>query len=291
MDILRRELLLSSSGLPLGILAAKTLFVDVTFLLSPDFRNGISGLDRKKKRLFLGLFITVCSILALLAGPSSALLLIPQVYDDWPAGGATFYMVGSNQTMWPSQLNAQSIGGAHCQSPTASDLSLQQLNMSSCVWSGYESILQWFESSHLADNLNTVLIQDGSVERNILLLYYTLGAAAFGVTVAPCIYAEVLAELWKTAIFHAPSAKPNSLSKSANLQYRSRDGTTASINSELPVVRTTCLTNDSVTFADIIDKASVAHIAPGRIKREASANGYRRIILCNPNIQHNIWHH
>ena len=262
MDVLRHELLSSSSGLPLGILAAKTLFADASFLISPEFRNGINGVDKKKKRGFLFSFITICSILALLVGPSAALLLIPQTYNDWQAGGATFYLVGTNESLWSSQLDNQSIGGAHCLSPSASDLSLQQLNMSSCIWSGYESILRWFQSSHLAQNSPTILIQDGVVDRNLILRAYSLSAATFGVVVAPCNYAQNLASLWNIAALNAKIAKPGSLSKWANLQYRAPGGPTASIRSQLPVVRTTCLTNNSVTFANIVNEVSTNHIAP-----------------------------
>lgn len=254
MDMLRYQLLLSSSGLPLGILAAKTLFVDTTYLFSPEFRFGISGIDRWLRRWLLCVFIAVCSLLALLVGPSLALLLSPQIYHTWPAGGATFHLVGTNESIWPSQLDARSIGGDHCRSPNATDLSLQLLNSSSCIWSGYASIAQWFQSQHQATNLGTIHIQDGVVERDISLHFYPLGVAAYGIIMAPCLYAEVLSAVWRAAIFNAKSAQPRTLKKSANLRYRAKGGSTSSMNSTLPVVRTTCFTNNSVSFADIVNQ-------------------------------------
>jgi hypothetical protein len=254
MDLLRHELLTSLRGLPLGLLASRTAFTNFDFLVSPEFRYGISGVE-KKTRLLFTLFITICSILALLAGPSSALLLLPQTVTNWPAGGATFYLVGANETIWPSQLNAQSIGGANCQSPTENDLSLQQLNTSSCIWSGYKSILQWWQSAHLGAFLVTIPLQDGMFNRNIRIGLYSGGSAAYGVSFAPCIYAQNLAGLWGFAIFN--NAAPGSLSKLSNLQYRVKEGTTVSMNSSLPIVRTTCFTNDTVTYSDIVNEVSL----------------------------------
>ncbi|KAK5360230.1 hypothetical protein LTS13_010320 [Exophiala xenobiotica] len=253
MDILRYQLLLSSSGLPLGILAAKRLFVDTSYLFSPEFRYGISGIDKKKTRAFLALFISMCSMLALLVGPSSALLFIPQTCDSWSAGGAIFHLVGTNASIWPSQLDARSTGGANCRSPSESDLSLQLLNESSCIWSGYKAISQWFQSAHQGDNSVSILLQDGVGERNILLRYYSLSAAAFGVTAAPCLYAKMLSGVWLAAIINA-NLIDQKFDKSRNLAYRAKGGSTSSMDSTLPVVRTTCLTNDTVTFADVANE-------------------------------------
>ncbi len=248
---------------------------------------GISGFEKKKKWLF-ALFITACSLLVLLAGPSSALLLIPQRYVDWGAGGATFYLVGTKESIWPSHLDAQSIGGAHCQSPSASLLSSQQLNMSSCIWSGYQSILQWFESSHLGKNINTVSMQDGKIERNIYFRYNNLGATVYGISLAPCSFAKDLASIWNMALSRASIAVVGSLSRTANLAYRNRPGTTVSMNSQLPVVQTMCLTNYSVNFADIINQVS-RHGVPCMERRHTDV--YRLTTLCNSSIHQLTWLH
>jgi len=257
MDFLRRELLSSSTGLPLGILTAPTRFVEVSFLTSPDFRWGIQGLP-KRKRFLLALFIIVCSLLALLAGPSSALLLFPQTYSDWPAGGATFSMVGTNDSMWPLQLDADSIGGANCQSPSESLVQMEMLNMTSCIWSGYSEILQFFQSSHFTTSYQTLLVRDGLVNRNVLL-HWAADTMAFGPHVPTCLYAKSLAEIWYIAMINAPSTKTGTLKKFSNLRYRQIGGSTSSMKSQSPAVRTTCFVNTSVTFSDVVNEARVVH--------------------------------
>lgn len=289
MDILRYQLISSPSGLPIGILTAQTEFLDTMYLTSPVFRNGIRGVDRNKRVLFT-LFVFICSLIALLAGPSSALLLIPQVYTEWGAGGATFDLIGTDESIWPSQLDAQSIGGTYCQSPSNTVLSLQQLNQTSCIWFGYQSILQWWKSTHLADGqLQTILIQDGNIERDINLRYYSLSAAAFGVTLAPCSYAQLLSQAWYMATITPSKGSLGPLSKSANIRYRKTGGTTTSMNGQLPVARTTCLTNDTVNFADIVNTVSVIQTVSS--EKAYQTNVCRHTILCSPNIHRIICPH
>lgn len=249
MDVLRRELLLSSTGLPLGMLTAKTQFVNPTFLASPDFRSGIGGLP-KRKAIFLGLLIAVCSVLTLLVGPSSALLLLPGKFDDWPGGGAKFFLVGANESNWPSALNSESIGGTHCQSPSAKDLDLQLLNMSSRVWSGYSSILHLIQSSHYLDTAQTFTIQDGLVLRQMILR--GVGGWAYAVHVATCLYSEVLTSIWYDAIFEASTAQ--GLHKFSTLSARERNGNTMTIKSQIPAVRTNCFINSSTIFDAVTNK-------------------------------------
>ena len=255
MDVLRGELLKGSNGLPLGVIAAKSLFADVTYLLTPEFRSGIFGL-RNKTKYWLAALIAVCSGLALFAGPSAALLLIPQAYTDWPAGGARFSLVGTPESIWPSVLDLSSVGGDQCKAPSSDILPLEQLNMTSCVWSGYPTLQEWFRAAHLTSQISHIEIQDGIFGRSMILQYSSLSCAVYGLTYAACLYGNMLAGVWKDAIINARSATPWSLSKYANLQFRNRGGTTTSIKSEIPVVRTTCLTNDSVYFAEIVNEVN-----------------------------------
>ncbi|KAK3934019.1 hypothetical protein QBC46DRAFT_429396, partial [Diplogelasinospora grovesii] len=60
-------------------------------------------------------------------------------------------------------------------------------------------------------------------------------------------------------VFNASSTRPGSLSKWAGLRYGDKFGTSVSIKSQVPVVRTTCFTNDTANFADIVNEASATH--------------------------------
>ena len=122
MDLSRYHLIQNREGLPLGMLAVKPLFTDATFILSPEFRHGILGFAGWKKKVFVAFIVMFCSSLALLAGPSAALLLIPNSYTDWPAGGAYFSLVGSPNSIWLDDLDIDAIGGAHCRDPSMNTL-------------------------------------------------------------------------------------------------------------------------------------------------------------------------
>lgn len=251
MDVLRRQLC-STHGLPFGFLLAKTSFTDATWLLSPEFFAGIGGFRKSVvKRAVLALFLTTCSLLAVLAGPSAALLLIPQVYSDWNAGSARFNLVGTAESIWPSRLDAQSIGGDHCRAPPNSTLRIDQLSSSSCIWSGYDTIGRWFQTTEKA-RIHSIPISGGLVERNINYRYYPLSIAAWGVSLAACTYTELLGQVWLDAIMWANTA--GGLSKHTNLRFRKAGASVISIDSEIPVARTTCFTNASVRFADVVDK-------------------------------------
>ena len=220
------QLLRGTDGLPFGILTAKTLFADVTYLFSPEFRQGIRGIKSKRMGYFLFFLICACTGLALLAGPSAAMLLIPNEYTDWPGGGATFSVSGTNATLWPSTLTAEHIGGPHCMNPSSELVGIQQLNMSSCNWSGYLAIKERFRSTHMIPQIisSVISLQDGLVPRTMWIHLYVLGAGVIGVNMPVCVYSDLLSNIWWWAFSHASLTKPGSLSKYSGIRYRDRGG-------------------------------------------------------------------
>jgi len=285
MDLLRHDLLAGPSGLPLGLLTAKTQFIAPGYLISPDFRYGIGGLE-KKKMIWAAIFIAGCSVLALVAGPAAALLLIPQAYDEWNAGGASFYLVGAKESLWPPTLDSQSIGGEHCRSPSESDICLQMLNMSSCIWSGYRSIFEWTQSEHQAGSTNDVAIHDGGVYRVAYVRRYPdSSGVSYGVSLAPCLYANALSSLWRNATFNASTARLGTTSRLSGIRYWKQYVTMSSISSQIPVVRTNCLTTYPVVFANLAGKASSVQRRHTSLRKRATwANRHRLSIPYNPSI-------
>lgn len=258
MDVVRYHLLAGPDGLPLGLLTAKTQFIDVLYLLSPDFRHGMLGIAGYK-RFTVGLLILTSSAISLLAGPASALLLIPKTYnEEWGAGGAQFQLLGTKEALWPSQLDALSIGGEHCQAPDdRSNFTLQQYpKTTSCVWAGYESLAQFWRSSQLNKHLAWISMQDSMTRKMVNVLYRNSSGAAISPPLAPCRYSDLLEGIWRSAAYHAPSAQPGRVSKAQNFKYRRRNGTRVTIESEIPVVWTTCLANVSVSYANLSDQVS-----------------------------------
>ncbi|KAL9598848.1 MAG: hypothetical protein Q9179_003773 [Wetmoreana sp. 5 TL-2023] len=104
-QLLRHELI-HGDGLPLGLLAAGFDFTKLSYFWSPEFAGTLRSIysrPRKLKRSALVLFLVTVGTLAALAGPSCAVLLIPQA-RDWPAGGTTFYLNATRDRIWPAKF-------------------------------------------------------------------------------------------------------------------------------------------------------------------------------------------
>lgn len=260
MDVLRHELLYGTAGLPLGILTAKTQFVDAMYLISPEFRMNFWGLVRSRK-WFLAPLILICTVLALLTGPSSALLMIPHSHDDWEAGGAKFYMAGTNESIWPTFLDQTYIGDPFCLSPNQTDLAEHLPSKVECNWWGSSAILEYFSSFlDFGFGYTQYMPAQGGVSRTI---YLDLGSPPFvpnltaslavGVHIAPCLFSDLLIPIWEDAMTFASIAVRGSLKHWENLLYRTRAGSTVSINSLLPLVQTVCYVGYNTYF----DNASI----------------------------------
>lgn len=105
--------------------------------------------------------------------------------------------------------------------------------------------------------------QDAGIRQMINLRFLDQDNSTGVITVplAPCTYSNILQDVWRQVLHAAPSAQPGSLSKYQRYVYRE-------IDSEVPVVWTTCLTNESVTYADVVDKVS-----DSIVRKDESFNG------------------
>jgi len=106
-QLLRYELMYGD-GLPLGLLAAGFDFTSLSYFWSPEMLGSFrSTYTRgwKPRRIALILFLVTVGALAVLAGPSCAVLLIPQT-QDWPAGGTTILLNGTPNNTWAVTLSA-----------------------------------------------------------------------------------------------------------------------------------------------------------------------------------------
>ena len=168
MDVLRHELLFGHEGLPLGILASKQQFTEMEYLISPEFRFGLAGFARRRKRLLFGLSILTSSLISLFAGPSAALLLIPTQRSNWPAGGASFWLAGDDNSLWPSKLTTSSIGGPDCAYASMQELSTGSLNFSGCIWAGYSLLAEAFQQRHFSSGID-LIVDDGVLKRDYVI--------------------------------------------------------------------------------------------------------------------------
>ena len=164
-DFVRNQLLFGRNGLPLGFLASKQQFTDFKYLISPEFRFGLAGIPQRHRRLLFGLFILASSLISLFAGPAAALLLIPTQRSGWPAGGASFWLAGNDDILWPSKLTGQSVAGSICESPNLQKMSNEALNSSGCIWAGYSSLAETFKHRHLNNEID-IIVDDGVLKRD-----------------------------------------------------------------------------------------------------------------------------
>ncbi|KAL2812013.1 hypothetical protein BJX63DRAFT_443803 [Aspergillus granulosus] len=105
MQFVRHELLWGE-GLPLGMLGSGLAFNHLEYFFSKEFRGSLRYVPtpgNKLRKVALIIVIIIAGIIATLAGPASAVLLVPKS-QGWSAGGTRFYLNGTENNFWPSDL-------------------------------------------------------------------------------------------------------------------------------------------------------------------------------------------
>lgn len=124
---LLRRVLWSDEGVSLGSLIASYGFGDVSILLSPAFWAGLGVImqPRQQSRHFaFVIFLVLAIFMAAVAGPSAAILLIPQL-NWWPVSYYAFYPfivfldTSTTTSLWPPTLNKSHLPNVNCLAPTA----------------------------------------------------------------------------------------------------------------------------------------------------------------------------
>ncbi|KAF2204498.1 hypothetical protein GQ43DRAFT_162480 [Delitschia confertaspora ATCC 74209] len=167
MDIVRSYLLFASEGIPLGLLTARFRFVAILYLVSDDFRAGSMAFKSHRTRWAFILLIGTSALVAVLAGPSIALLLIPTWYEAWPAGGAKFWI---NWDLHPSTVDRSPTWGSRCSDSSAilDHLSSANSTVGSCIWAGYPFLAEAFWQRG-SSNERVLSDSDGTFKRDITL--------------------------------------------------------------------------------------------------------------------------
>ncbi|KAF4977198.1 hypothetical protein FZEAL_6226 [Fusarium zealandicum] len=141
--VLRSELIFGD-GVPLGLLVSGFSFAQISYFFSAEFWGGLvcsesmSRKQRWRRRAFAAL-VFIGGALALLAGPATALLMIPRTLD-WPVGGGIYWLNGSEQQLWPTTLNADYYSEIDC------GLEDSQFTDNRCPSQGFLSLYQHFSS-------------------------------------------------------------------------------------------------------------------------------------------------
>ena len=101
--------LLFGDGLPLGLIGSGLAFTQIEFFIRKEFyaaaKHWFNHHNTGKKAAFLVLLL-VSGAIAMLAGPSSATLLVPKS-QEWPSGGTDYFLDGGNEAFWPIDLSGE----------------------------------------------------------------------------------------------------------------------------------------------------------------------------------------
>ena len=108
----RYELMLGG-GIPFGALFSGLQVSQASYLWSMEFWGTVSSrtisLESKVRLLVV---VTVSVFLAAIAGPSSAILLVPRL-DYWPGGNTNIWINITSDSLWPSLLETPRLALMH----------------------------------------------------------------------------------------------------------------------------------------------------------------------------------
>ncbi|CAN9099645.1 unnamed protein product [Alternaria sp. RS040] len=253
MDVVRSQLLAGDEGISLGLLTAKFRFIDISYLVSHDFRAGTLGFKSLRLRLSFMLPIGTSALISVFAGPSTALLLIPTWHEAWPAGSSKFWINGDLQ---PSMVDRSSSWDPICSDPTMITGQTSSINSSvaSCIWAGYPYLAEAFRQRATSGE-RTLSYSDGSFRRDITLNWGvpdsdtpsvwldTARVAAYASNLAIGAFSQYMSQEWCTALFHARETGAGKLL--SNLRYRAFNSTKGSVKGQVPVTRAQCFEADS----------------------------------------------
>ena len=139
---LLRDELLHGDGIPLGLVGAGMDFTKLSFFWSPEILGSVTSLfkgRRRYRKIQLGLFLILSGALALLAGPSCAVLLVPQ-NQDWPAGGTSLLLNGTMDEFWPAELPSNPSLAPMCSSSSGTRYGICPSGGYHSLWSHYAKL-------------------------------------------------------------------------------------------------------------------------------------------------------
>ncbi|RFN53302.1 hypothetical protein FIE12Z_2452 [Fusarium flagelliforme] len=233
--VLRSELVFGP-GLPLGLLGAGFKFTSLSFFWSSEFWGSVAykGADHLRKASIFGLLI-LSGLLAVLAGPTTAVLMIPRELE-WKAGGVNFYLNGTKEEMWPNYLGV----------PTVNCSGSNWLNNSRCLANGYQSIHETFSNRRGSsqNGLISLQIADSDLYKTVHARAresetYIVETWAYTAHVPSAMMHAASVSLWVAALNYLVSiAKPTMHPNPKLLRYAS--SRTASVRTELPAARVLC---------------------------------------------------
>lgn len=240
-----RHDLISGEGVPFGLVAVGSLFNQLSFFWSPGFLGPISS--KAKLNATLVTLVLICGLLAVTAGPAVAVLLLPRE-RTWPAGGSAYWINGTANDLWPSEVGLEhympelgtvSTSKASCTSANAYTNAL-------CPAGGYSAILNHLSSTWPtwnewpAHSGNGILIESPQGQ----MWRYTLVPAVRGnIALDTAAFAAYGPTAWVASRLGADwyDATISTLKDgSAVSRYRFYSAMQSTIKTQVPAVRVVC---------------------------------------------------
>ncbi|KAJ9663789.1 hypothetical protein H2201_005510 [Coniosporium apollinis] len=207
---IRRELAFGD-GLPFGAVFAGLQFTTVSFLWSAEFFGTIyHEWEKRRKKWYLISLIIVCTLLGVSVGPSSSNLMKPRL-EDWPAGGTTFWVNATRDTLFPTEI-VDRPELSSCATDTGD---------ASCPYGAWQVLAQdllafWPRTVRLGSLPQQLFIPGRTSMRELMLRYRTIdqgliwGNGYSTATVPNSAISDALGRLggyWSRAVYAAPSKK------------------------------------------------------------------------------------
>lgn len=104
MEVIRQELV-SGEGVPLGMLVGGFMCTGLSYFWSAELFGALKATCSWASRIRIFAILVTAGLLAALAGPASAVLLIPKE-QSWNAGGTSIFVPSSSDLLWPMVFNS-----------------------------------------------------------------------------------------------------------------------------------------------------------------------------------------
>ncbi|RSL99597.1 hypothetical protein CEP52_009633 [Fusarium oligoseptatum] len=135
-----RDQLVSTMGVPLGLLSVGFMFSHLSFFWSMEFWGALRSQLPLSTTILTALLLAAAGIISATAGPSVAVLLVPR-YHDWDAGGSDFFLRGTVDQIFPDRLTNITTSPSRDEILTSLCLSPNATNSALCPSAGFLSLM------------------------------------------------------------------------------------------------------------------------------------------------------